>query len=188
VCLCAYTCFVFVLCLCGYVCVRIKRHADTCPRVCICRIICTDLFLRASWLVCCSVLQCVAVCCSVLQCVAVCCSVLQCVAVCCFYVYICVYVCMCVCVRVRVLTYTKMLLQRQHGSKLIYHTELQHTATHCNTLQQTATHCNTGILLRQKKNGLKFIQNAAGTDSQKSVCVCVCVCVCKSTKYQICYI
>jgi len=31
--------------------------------------------------VCCSVLQCVAVCCSVLQCVAMCCSVLQCVAV-----------------------------------------------------------------------------------------------------------
>ena len=34
-------------------------------------------------IMCCSVLQCVAVCCSVLQCVAVCCSVLQCVAVCC---------------------------------------------------------------------------------------------------------
>ena len=33
--------------------------------------------------VCCSVLQCVAVCCNVLQCVAVCCSVLQCVVVCC---------------------------------------------------------------------------------------------------------
>ena len=32
--------------------------------------------------VCCSVLKCVAVCCSVLQCVALCCSVLQCVAVC----------------------------------------------------------------------------------------------------------
>jgi len=31
----------------------------------------------------CSLSQCVAVCCSVLQCVAVCCSVLQCVAVCC---------------------------------------------------------------------------------------------------------
>jgi len=31
---------------------------------------------------CCSVLQCVAVCCSVLQCVAACCSVLQRVAVC----------------------------------------------------------------------------------------------------------
>jgi len=30
----------------------------------------------ASYIVCCSVLQCVAVCCSVLQCVAVCCSVL----------------------------------------------------------------------------------------------------------------
>ena len=34
-------------------------------------------------IVCCSVLQCVAVYCSVLQCVAVCCSVLQCAAVCC---------------------------------------------------------------------------------------------------------
>ena len=34
-------------------------------------------------MLCCSVLQCVAVCCSVLQCAAVCCSVLQCVAVCC---------------------------------------------------------------------------------------------------------
>ena len=33
-------------------------------------------------MMCCSVLQCVAVCCSVLQCVAVCCSVLQCVAAC----------------------------------------------------------------------------------------------------------
>ena len=31
----------------------------------------------------CSVWQCVAVCCSELQCAAVCCSVLQCVAMCC---------------------------------------------------------------------------------------------------------
>ena len=37
----------------------------------------------ANPLLCCSILQYVAVCCSVLQCVAVCCSVLQCVAVCC---------------------------------------------------------------------------------------------------------
>ena len=35
------------------------------------------------YLVCCGVLQCVAVWCSVLQCVTACCSVLQCVAVCC---------------------------------------------------------------------------------------------------------
>jgi len=42
--------------------------------------------------VCCSVLQCVAVCCSVLQCVVVCCSVLQCVAVCCIVLQ-CVAVC-----------------------------------------------------------------------------------------------
>ena len=35
-------------------------------------------------IMCCSVLQCVAVCCSGLQCVAVCCSVLQCVVTCVF--------------------------------------------------------------------------------------------------------
>jgi len=40
-------------------------------------------FLYILRLVCCSMLQCVAVCCGVLQCVAVCCSVLQCAAVCC---------------------------------------------------------------------------------------------------------
>jgi len=45
-----------------------------------------------NWVVCCSVLQCVAVCCSVLQCVAVCCSALQCVAVRCS-VLPCVAVC-----------------------------------------------------------------------------------------------
>jgi len=45
-----------------------------------------------SFLVCCSVLQCVAVCCSVLQYVAVCCSVLQYVAVCCSVLQ-CVVVC-----------------------------------------------------------------------------------------------
>jgi len=54
---------------------------------------CFRLFWEASFrcstegcppkLVCCNVLQCVAVCCSVLQCVAVRCSVLQCVAMCC---------------------------------------------------------------------------------------------------------
>jgi len=55
------------------VCVR--EHVRMCVRV--------HPLLRecASFIVCCSVLQCVAVCCSVLQCVAVCCSVL-CVSVC----------------------------------------------------------------------------------------------------------
>ena len=50
------------------------------------------------WLVCCSVLQCVAVCCSVLRCVAVWCSVVQCVAVCCnvlHYVAVCCSVVQC---------------------------------------------------------------------------------------------
>ena len=85
------------------------------------------------WILCCSVLQCVAVCCSVLQCVVVCCtvlqlavrgSVLQCVAVCCsvlnnedktlevklrldsrcmYIVCMCVCVCVCVCVGVCIL-------------------------------------------------------------------------------------
>jgi len=50
------------------------------------------LFYIAVRIVCCSVLQCVAVCCSVLQCVAVCCSVFQCVALCCFVLQ-CVAVC-----------------------------------------------------------------------------------------------
>jgi len=36
--------------------------------------------IRTMLMLCCSVLQCVAVCCSVLQCMAVCCSVLQCVS------------------------------------------------------------------------------------------------------------
>jgi len=44
---------------------------------------------RSSPIVCCSVLQCVAVCCSVLQCVVVCCSVLQCSAVYCAVFLLC---------------------------------------------------------------------------------------------------
>jgi len=51
-----------------------------CVEVCCCVLCCSMLQYVA---VCCSVLQCVAVCCNVLQCIAVCCSVLQCVAVSC---------------------------------------------------------------------------------------------------------
>jgi len=57
--------------------------------------VCLDRVSVALWcsvLLCCIVLQCVAVCCSVSQCVAVCCSVLQCVAVCCSVLQ-CVAVC-----------------------------------------------------------------------------------------------
>ena len=49
-------------------------------------------YCMVSYVVFCSVLQCVAVCCSVLQCVAVCCSVLQCVAVCCSVLQCCRYI------------------------------------------------------------------------------------------------
>jgi len=62
-------------------------------------------------------------CCHVLQCVAVCCSVLQCVAVWCMYPF-------------------KRRGNSMSHVPHIQHT-LQHTATHCNTLQHTATHCNT---------------------------------------------
>jgi len=49
------------------------------------------------FLLCCSVLQCVAVCCSVLQCAAVRYSVLQCVAVCCDEIFLLILsVCLCV--------------------------------------------------------------------------------------------
>jgi len=122
---------------------------------------------------CCSVLQCVAVCCSVLQCVAVCCSV----AVCCnvrqmFVSALCLYLCLCLCLCMRVFCMfvglSEACLYRfvcvcifvcmcmcvyrtgdrpkrpVRGSS--HRTEtLQHTAIHCNTLQHTATHCNTGL-------------------------------------------
>jgi len=106
---------------------------------------------------CCSVLQCVAVCCSVLQCVAVCycavycaavcCSVLQCVAVCCS-----VLQCVAVCCRLqRFPESIEMPFPEREGcmyTQVLHHTAthcntLQHTAAHCNTLQHTATHCNT---------------------------------------------
>ena len=56
--------------------------------VAVCYMVCyfgeAQLFIRGrhARLVCCGVLQCVAVCCSVLQCVALSCIVLHCVAVC----------------------------------------------------------------------------------------------------------
>jgi len=55
----------------------IKSKADTTAKALVC---CRVLQCVA---LCCIVLQCAAVCCSVLQCVVGCCSVLQCVAVCC---------------------------------------------------------------------------------------------------------
>ena len=89
----------------------------------------TPQHTRNQWLVCCSVLQCVAVCCSVWQCV------LQCVAVCGSVWLVCCGV-------------------SSHGHEWQFNgvdtnshcNTLQHTVTHCNTLQHTATHCQ--ILLQ----------------------------------------
>ena len=82
-----------------YLCVNIYMQHGDAPlnpaKVCISRVIpisscASPATSRAtSCVLCCTMLQCVAVCCSVLQCVAVCCSVLhchsvsQCVEVCC---------------------------------------------------------------------------------------------------------
>jgi len=71
-------CFAVLACMCMRVrlsvCVRTssREYADGARASC-----------NRRMLVCCSVLQCVAMCFSVLQCAAVCCSVVQCVAVCC---------------------------------------------------------------------------------------------------------
>jgi len=76
------------------------------------------------------------VCCSVLQCVAVyfrCFSVLQCVAVCGDGIYM---------TNSNVISTYCNTLQHTETSKTHCNT-LQHTATHCNTLQRNAAHCNT---------------------------------------------
>jgi len=81
----------------------------------------------STFIVCCSVLQCVAVCCSVcsvLQCVAVCCSVLQCAAVCCS-------VLQCVAVYCSVLQCVAMCCSM-----------LQCGAARCNVLQCAAVCCS----------------------------------------------
>ena len=71
-----YTCFDMCCNVCVSVCVL------QCVLICV-LFLKRQLFSCVESLVCCSVLQCVAVCCSVLQCVAVCCSMLQSVAACC---------------------------------------------------------------------------------------------------------
>ena len=58
-----------------------RKSALMCCSVLQCVAVCYSVLQCVA--VCFSVLQCVTVCCSVLQCAAVCCSVLQCVAVCC---------------------------------------------------------------------------------------------------------
>jgi len=93
------------------------------------------------------------VCCSVLQCVAVCCSQQRRGAKChvrdmtsdALYEcdppsYIVGYDC--ACVHCNILEYTATHCNTlQHTAE--HCNTLQHTATHCNTLQHTATHCNT---------------------------------------------
>jgi len=91
-------------------------------------------------LLCCSVLQCVAVCCIVLQCArgAAPCSphffVLQCVAVCeRSYIY------------PSFLRSCVLMHAPQHSAKLC--NILQHTAAQCNTVQHNATQCKTQYIV-----------------------------------------
>ena len=67
---------------CVPVCCSVLQYVAVCCIVAVCHVI-VSLEGCGLKLICCSMLQCVAVCCSVLQCVAVRCSVLQYVAVCC---------------------------------------------------------------------------------------------------------
>ena len=107
-------------------------------------------------MVCCNVLQCVAVCCCVLQCVAVCCRMLHSVALCSGYIiahkatliYLYIYT-------MNTLQHPAPHCNTTYKSSMAINS-LQHTAIHCNTLQHvatqvtsedgyklTATHCNT---------------------------------------------
>jgi len=79
-----YLCVIGVYGRCIGMYIHIYTHLCACMKVtllCVCHW-CVCIYTYMVCILCCSVLQCVAVCCSVLQCVAVCCSVLQCVAVC----------------------------------------------------------------------------------------------------------
>jgi len=101
-------------------------------------------FLSDFCLICCSVLQCVAVCCSVLQCVAVCCRecarslsslscrhVLQCIAVCCSELQ-CVAVC---CIVLQYVAESALFLSHL-SLKCIC------VAVCCSVLQYDAVRCN----------------------------------------------
>ena len=77
-------------------------------------------------LMCCSVIQCVAVCYSVLQCVAVWCIHRELISLLVHSEYNCTFL------RIRYILYATT-----------HCNTLQHAATHCNELQHTATHCNT---------------------------------------------
>ena len=104
---CALAVFMSSSSLCVCVCIHtwIARNVRVCMYVVCCSVlqcvaVCRSVLQCVA--VCRSVLQCVAVRCSMLQCVAVRCSVLQCVAVCCSmlqYVAVCnsiITLCMCI--------------------------------------------------------------------------------------------
>jgi len=100
-------------------------------------------------IVCCSVLQCVAVCCSVLQCVAVCCSVLQ------YDVLQCG-------------------VSLQHESRRRERSNM----SCCSVLQCVAVCCSTlqcGVLFQHI---VERVAHNERTCVRVCVCVCVCVCMC----------
>jgi len=106
--------------------------------------------------VCCSVVQCVAVCCSMWQCVAVCCSVLQCVAVCCSVLRcgaVCCSVLQCV---------------------AIYLNYPEHA--HAHTHKHTHTHVRISGVLRSRRQlqvGRYFVFGLLRLNSPRRTC-CVC--------------
>jgi len=104
-------------------------------------------------LMCCSVLQCVAVCCSVLQCVAVCCSVSLCVAV-----YRSVWQRVAACGSV--LQYGHNNLSQDRLQKIDSHVQTSHVARSnksCRTFERVMSHVRTSYVTYSNESSSKHV-------------------------------
>jgi len=152
---------------CVAVCCSVLQCVAVCCSVLQCAAVCCSglqwVAVRCSvfqWVTvcCCSVLLCAAGCCSVLRCAAVCCSVLQCIVIPSvtwdtthsyvwhdsFVSYLMSYWLM----STECTSNMAEICDMGHDSFICVSilSDVEHTATHCNTLQHTATHCNTRLI------------------------------------------
>ena len=119
-----------------------------------------------SCILCCSVLQCVAVRFSALQCVVVCCSVLQCVAVCCS-------VLQCVAVCCSALQKCSRGPSVSHSANQVMHSVLQCVAVCCSVLQCVAVCCSVLQLVRICKHGPSGLRTKAQRWTVSNLLLCV---------------
>jgi len=127
-----------------------------------------------SCILCCSVLQCVAVRCSVLQCAVVCCSVLQCVAVRCSVLQ-CVAVCCSVLQCVTVVQICSRGPSVSHTANHVMHSVLQCVAVCCSVLQCVAVCCNWWGYVDTARQGYEQRPNAELFEICCFVCCACCV-------------